>query len=84
MARERGEAVCDAVSWWARRRRTAKRRDERPEWPGRSETEEPAELKEDRYWRAEHTRGKRPCPNVCQQRRVPDNVVGNWRELAAR
>jgi hypothetical protein len=43
MARDRGEAVCNAVCRWARRRRRAKRRDERPEGAGRSETEEPVE-----------------------------------------
>ena len=51
MARDRGEAVSDAVCGWARRRRRAKRRDESPEGPGRSETEEPAESRGDRYWR---------------------------------
>jgi hypothetical protein len=50
MARDRGEAVCDAVCWWALRRRRAKRRDERPEGPGRSKTEVPAESRGDRYW----------------------------------
>ena len=29
-------------------------------------------------------RGKRPCPNVRQQRRVPSKEVGNEREPAAR
>ena len=29
-------------------------------------------------------RGKRPCPNVRQQRRVPGKEVGNGREPAAR
>jgi hypothetical protein len=42
IARDLGEAVCDAVCGWTRRRRRAKRRDERPEGPGRSKTEVPA------------------------------------------
>ncbi len=35
MVRDRGEAICDEVTvcGWARRRRRAKRRDERPEGP---------------------------------------------------
>jgi hypothetical protein len=33
---------------------------------------------------AEHTRGKRPCQNVRQQRRVPGKEVGNGRGPAAR
>ncbi len=33
---------------------------------------------------AEHTRGKRPCPNVRQQRRVPGKEVGNGWEPATR
>jgi hypothetical protein len=53
MARDWGEAVCDAVCGWARpRRRRTKRRNERPEGPGRSETEEPAELRGDIYCRS--------------------------------
>jgi hypothetical protein len=89
MARDRGEEVCDAVREWARRRRRAKRRDERPEEPGRSETEEPAESRGDRYWRSRaYSREATICSvgfrQPQPQRRVPGKEVGNGREPAAR
>jgi hypothetical protein len=55
MARDKGEAVCDAVCSWKRQRRRTKVRDKHPEGPGRSKTdtrEEPAESREDKYWRS--------------------------------
>jgi hypothetical protein len=52
MARDGGEAVCEAVCRWALQRRRTKRHYERPEGPGRSETEEPAVSRGDRYWRS--------------------------------
>ncbi len=55
MARDQGEAVCDAVCGWERQRRRTKVRDKHPEGPVRSKTdtwEEPAESREDKYWRS--------------------------------
>jgi hypothetical protein len=54
VARDRGEAVCDAVCGWALRLRRTRQRDERQEGPGRSETEKQVdrESREDRYWRS--------------------------------
>jgi hypothetical protein len=47
-----GRRAAEAACGWALRQRRAKRRDERPEGPGRSASEEPAESRGDRYWRS--------------------------------
>jgi hypothetical protein len=63
MARDRGEAVCDAVCGWARSAgwrggggepepSSATSFRSVPEGPGRSKTEMPAESRANRYWRS--------------------------------